>query len=86
VLEQLSGAKTEVEDPYLTEARNWGYQSLQQHQKLVVDSVASLVGLSSTDETSTMEPHDLLALKTIRMVLDTVKDPSRRRMILKELA
>lgn len=45
-MESLSGIRTEVEDPYLTEVRNWGYQSLQIHQKAVVDAVAALVGLA----------------------------------------
>lgn len=44
VIESLVGVKTAVVDPYLTEVRNWGYQSLQPHQKSLVDAVAALVG------------------------------------------
>lgn len=47
VLEELSGFKTQVTDPYLTEVSNWGYQSLQSHQKLVVDKVITLLDLQS---------------------------------------
>lgn len=47
VVEALSGIKTEVKDPYLTEVNGWAYQELQPHQAAVIDMVAALGGLTS---------------------------------------
>eukprot|EP01035_Chromulina_nebulosa_P019008 gene19008-24827_t len=47
VIEALLGIKSAVEDPYQTEVRQWGYQSLQPHQKSIIDAVAALVELTS---------------------------------------
>lgn len=48
VMEALCGSKTTVNDPYLTEVRNWGYQSLQPSQAAVVDAVCAVHQLDSS--------------------------------------
>ena len=51
MVQALSGVQLpHVEDPYLTEVTNWGYQELQQHQKRLVDRVAALHDLAATSE------------------------------------
>lgn len=39
VLEELSGVKTKVSDPFYKDVSNWGYQSLQKHQDQVIKVV-----------------------------------------------
>lgn len=46
VVEALCGSSSGVEDPYLTEVRNWAYQGLQGHQRVVIDAVAGIHELS----------------------------------------
>ncbi len=43
VLETLSGVKTGVVDPFLTQFQAFGQQALQPHQKAAVDAAAALV-------------------------------------------
>jgi acetoin utilization deacetylase AcuC-like enzyme len=43
VLEELSGVKTHVDDPWQPLMMAWGGQDLQPHQSLVIDKVAALV-------------------------------------------
>ena len=58
VIEELSGVKTDVVDPYLTEVQGWAYQDCQPHQAAVVDAVAALVGLPSAAPVgSALEAH-----------------------------
>lgn len=45
VLEQLSGIKTAVSDPFLAEVTAWGYQSLQDHQDSVIKRAEEVVAL-----------------------------------------
>lgn len=45
VMEQLSGERTKVNDPFLEEVQGWGYQSLQPHQLAVIDQAAKVVEL-----------------------------------------
>lgn len=47
VIEALSGVRSPVEDPYLEEAKGFGYQALQPWQKQIVDEAASFLGLNS---------------------------------------
>jgi len=44
VIEELIGIDKDhvIKDPFLQEVTRWGYQNLQQHQKIVVDQVATL--------------------------------------------
>jgi hypothetical protein len=44
VLEQMSGIRTAVEDPYCALIAGNGGQALQPHQQAVVDQAAALVG------------------------------------------
>jgi acetoin utilization deacetylase AcuC-like enzyme len=46
VLEELSGIRTEVEDPFLPIFEEYGYQELQPHQQVVIAEVAALNGLA----------------------------------------
>ncbi len=36
MLEELTGHRSEVVDPYADEVASWGYQALQPHQDLVI--------------------------------------------------
>ena len=45
VIEELSGIKTEVEDPFLREFELRGYQDLQPHQESVIQAAADRVSL-----------------------------------------
>ena len=45
VIEELSGVRTEVEDPFLEIFSGYGYQELQPHQEAVIAEVARLHGL-----------------------------------------
>ena len=45
VIEELSGTKTEVEDPFLREFELRGYQELQPHQESVIQAAADRVSL-----------------------------------------
>lgn len=51
VLEELSGVKTAVSDPYLSEVTQWGYHSLQAHQATVVDSACALAQIDTSNST-----------------------------------
>lgn len=42
VIEAMSGIKSTVEDPYVNEAKAWGYQSLQPHQEALIDKIGAL--------------------------------------------
>ena len=46
MLEELSGIRTEVDDPFLPIFEGYGYQDLQPHQDGVVAEVAALHGLA----------------------------------------
>jgi acetoin utilization deacetylase AcuC-like enzyme len=48
VVETLSGMKTACEDPYLGDVHNWGYQDLQPHQQIVIDTAWDLHNASSS--------------------------------------
>jgi acetoin utilization deacetylase AcuC-like enzyme len=39
VVEEMSGFRTEVKDPSLGDAENWGYQAMQPWQQAVIDKV-----------------------------------------------
>lgn len=90
----MIGAKTSVEDPYLTEARNWGYQSLQIHQQAVVDSVATLLSLETVEHSVSstvgsvvaIDNHDNRVLGAMKALLDTIPDEERRQLVLTKLA
>jgi len=43
IIEELSGIRTAIVDPYLELAQSWGYQELQPHQAAVIDRSAALV-------------------------------------------
>jgi acetoin utilization deacetylase AcuC-like enzyme len=43
IMEELSGIRTEVADPYLELAQSWGYQELQPHQAAAIDRAAALL-------------------------------------------
>ena len=66
VIEELCGVKTPVEDSYLPEVNSWGYQSLQNHQKVVVDAVCAMAGLRAgrcveTSSVDAMSESDMSA-------------------------
>src|SRR5262249_9780809 len=43
VLEELSGGRTRIEDPWNAHAPFWGQQGLQPHQRVAIDAAAKLV-------------------------------------------
>ena len=43
IMEELSGIRTEVVDPFLELAQSWGYQELQPHQAAAIDRAAALL-------------------------------------------
>jgi acetoin utilization deacetylase AcuC-like enzyme len=46
VLEELSGIRTEAEDPFLPIFEGYGYQDVQPHQQVVIAEAAALLGLA----------------------------------------
>ena len=84
VIEAISGIKTDVQDPYLEEIRNRGYQACQPHQKALVDAAAALHGLARDVEgaaTSLSQFEGNLAA-AISHLLSTVPDADRRKAVL----
>jgi acetoin utilization deacetylase AcuC-like enzyme len=68
VVEALSGIKTNVEDPYLDEVKQWGYQSCQVHQKEVIDKVVNLHHFHLNDDSksaSLLNRNNVLVVKNI---------------------
>ena len=45
MLEELSGVRTEAEDPFLPVFEGYGYQELQPHQDAVIGRAEELLGL-----------------------------------------
>lgn len=43
VMEELSGIRTSIDDPFLPMVRDWGQQELQPHQSHAIDAAAALV-------------------------------------------
>jgi len=43
IMEELSGVRTEIVDPFLESAQSWGYQELQPHQATAIDLAAALL-------------------------------------------
>jgi acetoin utilization deacetylase AcuC-like enzyme len=43
IMEELSGIRTKIADPFLELARTWGYQELQPHQEAAIDRAAALL-------------------------------------------
>jgi hypothetical protein len=44
VLEEMTGIKTHIDDPWAPLMIEWGQQGLQPHQRAAVDRAAGLVG------------------------------------------
>lgn len=42
VIEQLTGYRSKISDPFLPLMEAWGYQALQHHQEIVIDAAAAL--------------------------------------------
>jgi len=42
-MEELSGIRTEIVDPFLELTQSWGYQELQPHQAAAIDRAAPLL-------------------------------------------
>lgn len=83
VMEALTGFKTEVVDHYLVEVNAWGYQSMQPHQKAVIDACASLHGLLLP--MSSFSESEGEVMSAIESLLAGVNDADRRRDILEGL-
>ena len=77
VLETLSGHRTEVLDPYLHEAHEWGYHHLLPHQAAVIDAVAAVHGISTLKRKRDSDEHETSVAKAMQKLLDTV-DSDRR--------
>ena len=43
IMEELSGIRTQIVDPFLELAKGWGYQELQPHQAAAIDRAAALL-------------------------------------------
>ncbi len=43
IMEELSGIRTEIVDPFLELAQSWSYQELQSHQEAAIDRAAALL-------------------------------------------
>jgi acetoin utilization deacetylase AcuC-like enzyme len=43
IMEELSGNRTRIVDPFLELAQSWGYQELQPHQAAAIDRAAALL-------------------------------------------
>lgn len=82
VVEALSGLKTEVQDPYLEEIQNRGYQSCQPHQKALIDAVAAMAGLEvPPEDDADFSLHEKSLITSMRHFLKTIPE-SRHRALL----
>lgn len=83
VIESLTGARTQVKDPYLSEVRNWGYQALQPSQAAVVDSVCALHNLeSSVSSIATgLSGGELVVATSIRTLLSRYSTDRREAIL-----
>lgn len=88
VIEELSGERTDVIDPNLEEAHQWGYQYLLPHQAAVIDAVASLHGLLLRKRKQSCEDnedsHTNRVADAIISLLKTT-DSDRRRSVLRKV-
>ena len=42
-MEELSGVRTDIKDPFLTMIQDWAQQDLQPHQSEAIDAAAALL-------------------------------------------
>lgn len=86
VVETLSEEKTLVVDSYLDECKAKGYQNCQIHQAAIVDTVALLLELPAEHKPANkLTVIETGLLKSIQSILNSIKDPTRREIIVKEL-
>lgn len=82
VVETLSGMKTACEDPYLQDVHNWGYQDLQPHQKVVIDTAWDLHNSSSPLPLKTEEDEDAYLAERMRFLFKEMKSKQSKEKIL----
>ena len=89
VVETLSGIRTEVQDPYLKEASNWGYQDLQRHQKELVDRVVAVNELTRPSEDTVAVHEDQVderLVKLFQSLFNSLPNEATRAKLMEELS
>jgi len=83
VIQAISGISSAVQDPYLEEIQNRGYQACQPHQKALIDAVAALAGLTATDDSSLegLSPFEKSVSTALQRILDTVSKDRRKSIV-----
>jgi len=87
VIQAISGISSDVEDPYLEEIRNRGYQECQPHQKALVDSVALLSGIDDSSSpilnpcADGLSPFELSVAKSLQSILNTIPKDRHKAVI-----
>lgn len=93
VVEAISGVRTEVEDHYLFEAKQWGGQMCQPHQRVVINQLAVFNGFkplassaATTEGVELTEAEVEIAMSIQSTLLSRVQDPARRQKILDSIS
>lgn len=83
VIQGISGITSAVDDPYLEEIRNRGYQECQPHQKALVDAVASLSGLRAPEPEQGvgLTPFEIGLAKALKSILSTAPMDRRKAIV-----
>jgi acetoin utilization deacetylase AcuC-like enzyme len=89
VVETLSGMKTACEDPYLGDVHNWGYQELQPHQKIVIDTAWELHNSSPASLPTTVVEEggegDVYLAEKMRFLFKEMKSKESKEKLLQRL-
>ena len=87
VIQAISGIPSDVQDPYLEEIRNRGYQACQPHQKALIDAVASLAGLlplaaaAADGGKGDLDPFERGVAAALQSLLSTVPKDRRKNVV-----
>lgn len=90
VVETLCGMKTACIDPYLNDVHNWGYQSLQSHQKAVIDTAweihtsPALVSHSNDADDTIIQPENLFVHR-IKYLFNEIQSREQQDKLLQDL-
>jgi acetoin utilization deacetylase AcuC-like enzyme len=82
VVETLVGMKTACDDPYLQDVHRWGYQSLQMHQKAVIDTAWELHNNRAPPDEQSEGDEDLYLSERMRLLFNEIKSKEKREEIL----
>jgi hypothetical protein len=82
VIETLSDVKTDVEDHYVRDAVQWGYQHLQAHQAAVIDYCGMIDGLKESNGDGKVDSHRIKLRAHLKHLLEGL-DPEEREALVR---